>query len=104
MTAAADSQAVPIAVDAAGAARMFSCSVRHWRQLDVEGKVPVPVRLNRSVRWIVSDLNVWAIAGCPTRLTWEALNKNARRAVDVAAAGGNRGRQHDSSQRSSCSA
>ena len=61
----------PIAVDAAEAAAMFSCSVRHWRTLDVDGKVPSPVRLNRSVRWIVADLNAWALAGCPDRLEWE---------------------------------
>ncbi len=61
----------PIAVDAAGAAAAFSCSVRHWRTLDTEGKIPCPVRLNRSVRWIVAELHAWGLAGCPERLEWE---------------------------------
>ncbi len=64
-----------IAVDAAEAAAMFSCCERSWRTLDTEGKVPSPVRLNRSVRWIVADLNAWAAAGCPDRLSWERRRK-----------------------------
>ena len=64
-----------IAIGAAAAAEMFSFSERHWRQLDVEGKVPAPRRLGRSVRWDVAELQRWSAAGCPDRVEWESAKE-----------------------------
>ncbi len=37
------------------------------RKLHALGKLPAPVRLNRCVRWRVSDLDLWAALDCPAR-------------------------------------
>ena len=69
---AATTTADRIAVNAAEAAAMFACSERHWRQMDVEGQVPAPVRLGSSVRWDLDELRRWSAAGCLDRVRWAA--------------------------------
>ena len=60
-----------IAVDATGAAALFSMSERAWRRLDSAGLVPAPIRLRGSVRWNVDELRAWSHAGAPPRARWE---------------------------------
>jgi excisionase family DNA binding protein len=30
------------------------------------GKIPSPVKIGRSVRWRLAEINAWISAGCPT--------------------------------------
>ena len=60
-----------IAVDAEGAAVMFSVSKRLWGKLKAAGKVPAPFRLGKRVLWRVAELQAWCDARCPSRATWE---------------------------------
>jgi predicted DNA-binding transcriptional regulator AlpA len=66
----------PLAVDADGAAALCTVSVRHWLALHSSGRVPLPVRLGRSVRWRRDEIAEWLAAGCPNREAWLARNAN----------------------------
>ena len=35
-----------------------------WR-LKSDGQLPPPIRLRKAVRWRVSDIEAWLVAGCP---------------------------------------
>ncbi len=63
----------PLAVGATRLAPMLDTSVRTVRGLDAGGKLPSPVRLGGSVRWVVSEIEEWLRAGAPDRATWETM-------------------------------
>jgi predicted DNA-binding transcriptional regulator AlpA len=46
--------------------------------MNTAGRVPQPVKLGKSTRWVVSELHEWLAAGCPSRTQWVAM-KEARR-------------------------
>lgn len=61
----------PILVDAKQASAMLSIGTRQIWTLTNCGAIPC-VRIGRSVRYRVADLNTWAAAGCPTQPSKEA--------------------------------
>lgn len=63
------------AVSARGLAAMMGVSLRHIRRLDCTGKLPKPVRLGRSVRWPVAEIEAWLAAGAPDRRTWKGMKE-----------------------------
>jgi hypothetical protein len=67
----------PVAVDARGAAMMFSVSRASWLALRASGRTPRPFRLGRRVLWNVLELNEWASAGCPGLDQWEATRNRS---------------------------
>ncbi len=64
--------AEPLLVSSLGAARLCGVSVRTWQALTASGETPTPVRLARKRLWHVATLKVWAAAGCPSRMKFEA--------------------------------
>ncbi len=44
-------------------------------KLHSSGRLPLPVRLGRSVRWRRDELEHWVLAGCPERGAWETIRK-----------------------------
>lgn len=66
-------QVPKLAVSAIEVAEMLSISVGHVWKLHSRGKLPKPVRLDRSVRWDRRALEVWFAAGAPRRDRWEAM-------------------------------
>lgn len=62
-----------LTVDARQLGAMLGLSVRTIRTMDAGGKLPRPIRLSGSVRWIVSEIQAWLHAGTPGRADWEAL-------------------------------
>jgi predicted DNA-binding transcriptional regulator AlpA len=68
-------QPIPLLLDAHRAAAVCGTSARTWRAWDVAGKVPAPIRIGRRTFWRAEDLRGWVAAGCPDRLTWEALRE-----------------------------
>lgn len=54
-------------------AEMLGVSTRHVQRMDAAGKLPCPLRLGRSVRWSVAELDHWIAAGCPDRKAWETV-------------------------------
>lgn len=67
----------PELIDAAGVAAMLGIGERTARRLDVEGRLPCPIKLGGSVRWRLSELRKWLDCGCPPRQKWEALKDRA---------------------------
>ena len=65
----------PIAVNAKGAGRLFSLSERTWRRLNSGGLCPAPIRVGRSKRWRVCELEQWSHCGSPTRVKWEQMRQ-----------------------------
>ena len=59
------------------AARFLGISLRHLYKLHSSGRLPLPVRLGRAVRWPREELAAWIAAGAPNRIRWEALVKQA---------------------------
>ena len=57
------------------AAALLSTSVRTWRTLDATGKIPRAIRLGCSTYWRPEELKAWVAAGCPDRVTWEAMQQ-----------------------------
>ena len=62
-----------LALSAEELAERMGVSLRHVRRLDSSGQLPKPIRLGRSVRWPLSEVEAWLAAGAPDRATWEAM-------------------------------
>ena len=61
----------PLLVSSDIAAQMLGISKEYFRQLDRAGKVPASLRgFGKRRLWLVSELNSWCSAGCPSRETW----------------------------------
>lgn len=58
---------------AAAAAKFVGLSKSYWVALDRRGLVPAPIRLGRTVIWMVPDLRSWMAAGMPSRDKWEQI-------------------------------
>jgi len=62
-----------LALSAADLAQRLGVSLRHVRRLDSVGKVPKPLRLGRSIRWRMAEIQAWLEAGAPDRKSWQAM-------------------------------
>ena len=73
----------PLACSADELAQRLGISVRHLRRMDASGLLPSPVRLGRSVRWPVAEIDEWLAAGAPDRKTWtkqkQSLSRDRRK-------------------------
>ena len=67
-----------LAMSAVDLADRLEVSLRHLRRLDSAGKLPKPIRLGRSVRFAVAEVNAWLAAGAPDRQRWEAMKGSQR--------------------------
>ncbi|MDD4889885.1 MAG: helix-turn-helix domain-containing protein [Phycisphaerae bacterium] len=72
---AATKEIVPLALSDVQAAALLGISRGHLWTLNSSGRLPAPVKLGRSVRWIRSELESWLAAGCPTRDCWRAMKE-----------------------------
>jgi predicted DNA-binding transcriptional regulator AlpA len=61
-----------IALSAGELAHRVGVSLRHVRRTDTAGKLPRPVRMGRSVRWPVAEIDGCLGAGAPDRARWDA--------------------------------
>lgn len=68
----------PLGLAASDAAQLIGVSLSHFYQLHKTGRLPLPIRLGRSVRWIRSELVEWLETGAPSRSRWEALKGRRR--------------------------
>ena len=53
----------------------LSLSKRQIFRLNSCGKIPAPIRIGGSVRWLASEIEAWLEAGAPDRRTWEAIKR-----------------------------
>jgi predicted DNA-binding transcriptional regulator AlpA len=56
---------------------LLSLSKRQIFRLNSCGKIPKPVRIGGSVRWISAEISAWIMASCPDRDTWEVMKAAA---------------------------
>ena len=63
----------PLAISATDLAMKLGVSLRHIRRLDASGKLPEPIRLGNSIRWLIEEIEAWLQAGAPARTAWEAM-------------------------------
>jgi len=62
-------------LNASTVGEMLSLSKRQIFRLKSCGKIPAPVKIGGSVRWIESEINQWIQVGAPDRETWEAIRQ-----------------------------
>ncbi len=72
-----DHEVAGMAISAAGLAKLLAVSQRHVNALNASGRLPRPIRLVRSVRWLVTELEAWLEAGAPSREEWEKLRQSS---------------------------
>ncbi|MCK4850608.1 MAG: helix-turn-helix domain-containing protein [Phycisphaerae bacterium] len=68
----------PLAFSAQQLADRLGVSLRHIRRLDSAGKLPKPIRLGRSVRWPVQEVEAFLAAGAPDRQRWQTMKGTTR--------------------------
>lgn len=73
-----------LAVDAAGVTRLLSVSERHVWALHSSGRLPLPIKAGRAVRWSVDELRQWLLAGAPPRERWQAMRAENTSGVKAA--------------------
>ena len=67
----------PVLLTLPMAAAWLSMSATAFRTQEAAGRIgPRPVRFGRSVRYVRSELERWAAAGCPRRVDWLARGKD----------------------------
>lgn len=52
-------------------AQTLGLSKRQIHRLNSCGKLPAPVRIGGSIRWVQDEISAWIDAGCPDRQTRE---------------------------------
>ncbi len=52
-------------------------STRQIHRLNAAGKIPSPIRIGGSVRWLADEITAWLKAGAPDRKTWEITKGDA---------------------------
>jgi len=62
-------------LSAAEVGEMLSLSKRTIHRYNCSGKIPAPVRVGGSVRWIESEISAWIRAGAPDRKMWNSMKE-----------------------------
>jgi len=68
----------PVLLSVSEVAEMLQISPRHLYSLKASGRLPKPVRLGRSVRWLADELRAWLEAGAPPQGRWEKMRHGHR--------------------------
>lgn len=73
-----------LCIDAAELARRLDVSLRHVRRMAANGALGPPgVRLGRSLRYPVHEVEAWIRSGCPERRAWLAMRRPLKEGKDV---------------------
>lgn len=59
------------------AGQICRLSKRSWFRFSASGRTPKAVRIGGSVRWRLSDIELWLSWDCPDRKTFEARQAGA---------------------------
>ena len=66
-------EGTPLVVSAKVLAQLLGVSVRQVWRLNATAKLPKPIRLGGSVKWLRKEIDAFVEAGFPNRQTWEAM-------------------------------
>jgi len=78
MSATINVSAEPLALTIRDLAALLRRSEPSLHRDNAAGRLPRPIRLNKSLRWLRSEILEWLGMGCPTREQFEARKKAAR--------------------------
>ena len=59
-----------LTVDCVEGAALLGIGRTTFYKLHLSGRLPLPIRFGRSVRWRRAELSDWLAAGCPPREKW----------------------------------
>ncbi len=76
MMSDAKSTVKPLIVGRAGVAEILGTSVDNVTDLDRAGKIPRPLVIGRTNKWLLSELEDWLKQGAPARNKWEMIRNN----------------------------
>jgi len=62
-------------LNASEVAQLLNVSRSTIYALHSAGRIPLPVRLGRAVRWRTDELREWVAAGCPSRNRWMEMQE-----------------------------
>jgi predicted DNA-binding transcriptional regulator AlpA len=71
-------QTQPLAISARQLAAMLGVSIRQVWRLNAAGKLPKPLWLGGSRKWLRKEIEAFLEAGCPDRESWEAMKTNGK--------------------------
>lgn len=66
----------PLLIDSRAVSKLLGRSVASIRRDDEAGRIPRPIAIGRSTRWVLKEIRNWVRAGCPPRDQWEARFPN----------------------------
>ncbi len=61
--------------DIKGIAAMLNIGESTANRLDASGRLPMPVRIGKSKKWRIHEIQKWIQEGAPARTKWEALKQ-----------------------------
>lgn len=64
-----------LAIKDVDVSRMLGISRASVWKRHASGRLPLPVRIGRSVRWRAEEIRAWLNAGCPERTAWEKMRR-----------------------------
>ena len=65
----------PLVISAKELAAMLGVSIRQVWRLNETGRLPKPIRLGGSVKWLRKEIEAFIEAGAPEREVWEAMKE-----------------------------
>ncbi len=68
-------QNTQFAINAKAFGQRLALSKRQIFRLNSCGKIPAPVKIGGSVRWKISDVELWLEWNCPDRRTFESMQQ-----------------------------
>ncbi len=84
MTAESPEKIKHVLVDSKTAASACGVGLTLWKELNVTGRCPQPVKLNSKTLWAVRHLELWALYNCPSRDSdeWQQILEREQNNVD----------------------
>ncbi len=71
-------QNAQFAIDAKTFGQRLSLSKRQIFRLSSAGRIPKPIKIGGSVRWKLSDIELWLSMNCPTRREFEERRRSSQ--------------------------
>ena len=68
----------PLAISARQLAAMLGVSIRQVWRLNETGKLPKPLWLGGSRKWLRKEIEAFLEAGCPDRESWEIMKEGGK--------------------------
>ena len=68
-------------IDVEELAKTLNISKKHVLRLRTAGKIPQPIKLGKSCRWSIKEIEAWIIADCPPLSKWLPIKESLFKAI-----------------------